>query len=86
MKWIAGVWGSVKAAPGKGSDVGQLPLAGGEVEDLEGGAEFLRLTVERPFSAAGAARVRAEVGRGRAGFRAEAEGLEPRGCVRGKGS
>lgn len=46
---------------------------------MEGGAEVLRLTVERPFLAAGAARVRAEVGRGRAGFRAEAaQGLRKR--------
>ena len=52
-------------------------LGGGEVEDLEGGAEVLRLTVERPFLAAGAARVRAEVGRVRAGLGLRQRGWSP---------
>ena len=82
-RWCLGL---CQGSTGKGVRCWPAALGGGEVEDLEGGAEVLRLTVKRPFSAAGAARVRGEVGKGRAGFRAEAEGLEPRGCIRGKGS
>lgn len=44
---------------------------------MEGGAEVLRLTVERPFLAAGAARVRAEVGRVRAGLGLRQRGWSP---------
>lgn len=94
MKPPAGVWGLL--CPGstgcwgcrKELDPGRLPpgvlrlRTGGAGVGTGPGAD----TLERPFSAEGASRVRAGAGKSRAGFRTEGQGLGHRGSLRGKES